>query len=73
MREHAAYWRELANKRTAVIFGPIADPKGAWGLAVVEAQDEAAARGLGANDPTIKAGVGFTFEIYSMPQVVLRG
>ena len=73
MRQHAAYWSELANKRIAVVFGPVADPKGTWGLAVVQAQDEAGARALGANDPTIKSGVGFRFEIYPMPQAVLRG
>jgi hypothetical protein len=39
---------------------------------VVQAADEAEARTLGANDPTIKAGTGFQFEVYAMPQVVLR-
>ena len=52
---------------------PVADSKGAWGLAVVEAQDEAGARALGANDPTIKSGVGFRFEMSARPRAVLRG
>ena len=51
MREHAVYWSDFARRRIAVVFGPVSDPKGAWGLAVVEAADEAKARALGANDP----------------------
>ena len=73
MRAHGAYWSELAAKRIAVVFGPVLDPKGAWGLAVAEVQDEAGARALGANDPTITSGVGFRFEIYPMAQAVVRG
>ena len=40
--------------------------------AIVPAADEAEARALGTNDPTIKAGAGFQFEAYPMPQVILR-
>ena len=72
MREHAAYWTDLAARRVAIVFGPVSDPRGTWGLVVVEAADEAEARALGTNDPTIKAGAGFQFEVYPMPQVVLR-
>ena len=72
MREHVAYWTDLAARKVAVVFGPVSDPHGAWGLAVVQAAGEAEARALGTNDPTIKAGAGFQFEVYPMPQVILR-
>jgi hypothetical protein len=72
MREHVAYWTDLAARKIAIVFGPVADPHRAWGLAVVQAADEPEARALGTNDPTIKAGAGFQFEVYPMPQVVLR-
>jgi uncharacterized protein YciI len=72
MREHVAYWTDLATRRVAVVFGPVSDPRGPWGLAVVQAADEAEARALGTNDPTIKGGAGFQFEVYPMPLVVLR-
>jgi hypothetical protein len=46
--------------------------KGAWGVAIVEVEDEADARALAANDPTIKSDRNFKFEIYSMAIEVLR-
>jgi hypothetical protein len=46
--------------------------KRAWGVAIVEVEDEADARALAANDPTIKSDRNFKFEIYSMAIEVLR-
>jgi uncharacterized protein YciI len=68
---HTKYWGELANRGTAILFGPVADPKGAWGLAVVEVKDEAEANSLGVNDPVIKANAGFSFEML-LPRLTLR-
>ena len=31
MIEHVAYWTGLMEKGVAVVFGPVLDPKGAWG------------------------------------------
>lgn len=73
MREHVAYWKDLAKRGIAVVFGPVADPNGAWGLSVVEVENEADVGGLTANDPTIKSGLNFKFETYPMPIAVLRG
>lgn len=72
MDDHGVYWKDLADKRIAVLFGPVLDPKGGWGLAVVETQDEAAVRAIGINDPAIKANQGFRFEIYPMLSATLR-
>jgi len=72
MREHGRYWIDLVGKGVVIVFGPVADPKGTWGLAVLEADNEIQADACGANDPAIKAGVGFSFEIHRMPQVTLR-
>ncbi len=70
MQEHAHYWRDLTDRRIAVIFGLVLDPKGPWGVAIVEATDEAYARTLGTNDPAVKAG--FSFEVYQMPGAIVR-
>ena len=72
MQEHAAYWQDLADKGIAIIFGPVLDPKGPWGLAIVEGNDESEVHTLGANDPAMKSGVGFKLEIYPMLRAVLR-
>ena len=72
MEEHGVYWKELADRRIAVMFGPVLDPKGAWGMAVVETKDETEVRAIGVNDPAIKANKGFRFEIYPMLRATLR-
>lgn len=72
MQEHAAYWKGLMDRGLVVAFGPVLDPKGVYGVAIVEFEDTANADDLGIDDPTIKANVGFRFEIYPMPQVMVR-
>jgi uncharacterized protein YciI len=72
MHQHVAYWSDLAAKGSAIVFGPVADPQGGYGVAVIEAPDEAAVRELSIHDPVMTAGVGFSYAIHLMPQVVLR-
>jgi len=72
MQEHGRYWVDLVGKGIVVVFGPVADPAGTWGLAVIETDAEGRARAYGANDPAVKAGVGFAFELHPMPQVTVR-
>jgi uncharacterized protein len=67
MQEHAVYWRDWMVKGRVVTFGLVADPAGAYGIAVLEVDDEAAVRSLTANDPTIRSGRGFRFDVYPMP------
>ena len=64
MQEHAIYWKGLTGRGTAIVFGLVLDPKGPWGVAIVEVADEPDARALGTNDPAVKAGL--TFEVYPM-------
>ncbi len=72
MQQHVVYWSDLTAKRTAIAFGPVADPKGAWGLGLVEVENEDDVHAITANDPVMKAGSGFNFEIYPMPRVISR-
>jgi uncharacterized protein len=73
MSEHADYWRGQLERGTVVIFGPVAEPEGSWGLAVLEVNDENAARALVVEDPAIKAAdAGFGFEIHPMLSAVGR-
>ena len=46
MGQHVAYWSVLATNGTAIVFGPVADPQGGYGVAVIQASDEAAMREL---------------------------
>ena len=72
MQEHAAYWQRLADGGPAIVVGPVFDPAGVWGMAVVDVKDAAAATALTDEDPLIRAGAGFRYEIYPVPQAILR-
>ena len=71
MAQHVEYWGGLTDRGTAVAFGPVADPAGAWGLAIVEAVSEEAVRTLGLEDPAVTSGMS-TFEVYPMPDALVR-
>jgi uncharacterized protein YndB with AHSA1/START domain len=71
MQRHAAYWGGLLRGNTAVVFGPVADPKGAWGVGIVRATDEAAVNSLRDADPAILSGRGFRYEVLPMLQAVV--
>jgi len=66
MGEHAAYCRSLLASGRAVVFGPVADPAGVWGLGVVRGTDEAAVWALADADPVIRAGLGLRYEVVPM-------
>lgn len=68
MQVHAAYWRELLERGIAVAFGPVLDPKESWGVALLYAEDRAAADAIAAADPASKAGMHI--EIYPMASLV---
>lgn len=65
MQQHAIYWNDLLAKGTALIYGPVLDPKGAYGLAIIEAANDMEAKAICTNDPTLKAGL-HTYELYPM-------
>jgi uncharacterized protein YciI len=58
MGRHAAHWQPLVESGQMVVFGPILDDTGSWGLAVVETDDEDELREFAANDPVIVTGTG---------------
>jgi uncharacterized protein YciI len=72
MQRHGAYWKAKAEERIAVVVGPVFDPAGAYGMAVAEAADEAAAKALGDNDPVVQAGLGFAYAVASIPSIIMR-
>ena len=37
MARHAAYWQPMVDSGRMIIFGPVLDGSGSWGLGVVEA------------------------------------
>jgi len=57
MEQHFAYWKDLNAKGVCLFGGPVLDPKGVYGILVVRAESEDAARAIGSDDPSVKAGV----------------
>ena len=72
MQDHAVYWRSYLAKGNVVAFGLVADPGGAFGVGLVEFDDADQAREFTENDPTIKSGRGFSFDVLPMPMGIVR-
>ena len=71
MREHALYWRGQVSSGKALVFGPVIHPKAEFGgVAILALDDDEDPNDYSLNDPVIRAGAGFRFEAYWMPQLV---
>ena len=71
MQRHGEYWSGLADKGVALIFGPVLDPAGSYGIGIVEVEKAEDLKDLTANDPVSKSSGQFKHEAYPMPQVVV--
>jgi len=71
MREHVAYWAALMKQGRVLAFGPVADPKGSYGIGIIQLEDAEDAQALGARDPVIVANAGFGYEVHPMPRLVV--
>jgi uncharacterized protein len=72
MQEHFGYWSRVIGERQGVAYGPVMDPKGTYGIAVLEVEDDAAAARIAENDPAITSNAGFDFELHPMPDAITR-
>ncbi len=68
MEKHVTYWSEKAAQGIAIVFGPVMDPQGVYGIGVYQVQDEAEMRDLVAHDP---ANGLLHYEIWPMPRLVV--
>jgi hypothetical protein len=68
MGRHADYLRSLGEK--ALVFGPVLDPAGPWGLGVFEVEDEGELRRMLDADPAVSSGRGFRHDILPMMAAV---
>jgi uncharacterized protein YciI len=57
MEQHFLYLKGLFEKGVCLFAGPVLDPRGVYGVAVIEAGSEDEARAIAAADPSVKAGV----------------
>lgn len=71
MQEHVLYWKGLTEQGTVIVYGPVLDPNGGYGIGVIEAETEADVHRLIAGDPVRKANLG-THEFYPMRVGAIR-
>jgi uncharacterized protein len=51
MGRHASYWRPYIDAGQMVVFGPVLDDTGSWGLGVIEVEDEDELRAFASREP----------------------
>jgi hypothetical protein len=68
MSRHVAYWTERAREGISIVFGPVADPGGFYGIGVHQVDDEAQMRQLLGDDP---ADGLLAFELRPMANAVV--
>jgi uncharacterized protein YciI len=56
MGRHAAHWQPWIDSGQMVVFGPVLDESGSWGLGVAECDDEDELRAFAAQDPVVTTG-----------------
>lgn len=67
MMAHVEYWKEYMAQGMMVVFGPVLDPKGMYGLGVACVDSEEQLKGLLRNDPASKIN---EYEYHPMLAVV---
>jgi uncharacterized protein len=72
MRAHREYWTPRVEMGVVIAMGPVADPAGGYGVAIIEAVSEAALEAMLRADPVIAAGRGFAYENMVMPGIAVR-
>jgi len=65
MKRHADYFAELFGGGKVLLYGPVRSPAGAFGVAVLEVENEAQAREIAENDPSVRGGLN-RFEVAPM-------
>ncbi|HEY9048477.1 MAG TPA: YciI family protein [Ohtaekwangia sp.] len=71
MQQHIEYWNNLVKDKIGVVFGPVFDPQGVWGLGIMEVDTPEAAERVSKEDPAIKTGLN-TFELIPMRLGLIR-
>jgi uncharacterized protein len=66
MQKHVAYWAPYVNDGTVIVLGPVMDPKGGYGIAVVSVESREQLNQVIANDPA--NGLN-SYEVYPMRAV----
>jgi uncharacterized protein YciI len=72
MRAHRDYWTPRVETGVVIAMGPVGDPAGGYGVAIIEAASEAGLEAMQGADPVIAAGRGFAYENWPMLGIAVR-
>jgi hypothetical protein len=68
MEQHVAYWSEQATRGVAIVFGPVMDPAGVYGIGVYKVDGERQMQDLLDRDPA--KGI-LQYQVFPMPRAVV--
>ena len=69
MQEHVAYWQQFLKSDNMIVYGPVVDPKGPYGIAVVEVENDEQLNTMIAGDPALKIG---KYDVAPMARAIVR-
>jgi uncharacterized protein YciI len=71
MQQHSVYTRAQFDAGKILVYGPVMDARGPFGMAVFEAESDAEVRRILDEDPTVKAGLN-RYEVSPMRVAAAR-
>jgi uncharacterized protein YciI len=71
MQQHMQYWAKLTDQRNAIVYGPVFDPTGVFGMAVIEVDSDEEANNISKQDPAVSSHV-CTSELIPMQVGLIR-
>ena len=72
MASHGAHLKSWLDKGKIIVFGPVVDPAGPWGMAVLKVDSREELDAILNGDPTIQSGQGFRYEALPMPRAIFK-
>jgi uncharacterized protein YndB with AHSA1/START domain len=72
MGQHVDYWKKQLDAGRAIVFGPVNDPVGPWGLGVLRVKNRSEMDALKDADPAVRGDIGMRYETLPMISAVTR-
>lgn len=67
MGRHIQYWKKLMDDNVALVYGPVLDPSGTYGVGIISVDTEKRVKEITSNDP---ASAINKYEVYPMMAIV---
>jgi hypothetical protein len=62
----------LLDEGVLIAAGPVHDPKGVWGLALIEVSDPGRVDAIAGGDPAVRSGLGFRYDVFPLLSAMVR-